>query len=199
MPRSRFHDMIVAHGCTCSFIKHASALYFKMLFACGGECMIALNLTDIKKITTHLFLKDTFDSFSFIEGEIITFNAFRIDGYIQKDFFDTGAELPEYSPWKNLRQYCFAIIKGRRTPLSFHFIFSLSQKNIEKLVIQNAPELRPENVQGLYMNLHFNGKHLTCVTGTSFKTFTMDKTLEHVWDEMVEKFFRTKELPFEKQ
>ena len=161
--------------------------------------MIALNLTDIKKVTSHLFLKDTFDNFSFIEGEIVTFNTFRIDGYIQKDFFDTGTELSEYSTWKNLREFCFTIIKGKRTPLSFRFIFSLSPANIEKLVARNTPSIPPENVQGLYMNLHFDGKQLTCVTGTSFKTFTMDKSLEHVWDEMMEKFLRQKELPFEEQ
>lgn len=170
-----------------------------MLLACGGEPMIALNLTDIKKITSHIFLKDTFDNFSFIDGEIVTFNTFRIDGYIQKDFFDTGTELPEYALWKNLREYCFTIIKGKRTPLSFRFIFSLSPKNIERLVRQNTPSLRHEDVQGLYLNLHFDGKQLTCITGTSFKTFTMDKSLEHVWDEMVEKFLRQKELPFEEQ
>ena len=63
-----------------------------MLLACGGEPMIALNLTDIKKITSHIFLKDTFDNFSFIDGEIVTFNTFRIDGYIQKDFFEVPEE-----------------------------------------------------------------------------------------------------------
>lgn len=161
--------------------------------------MIALNLTDIKKITSHLFLKDTFDNFSFIEGEIVTFNTFRIDGYNQKDFFDTGTEFSEYSYWKNLREFCFTIIKGKRTPLSFRFIFSLSPVNMEKLITRNVPAIPPENVQGLYMNLHFDGKQLTCVTGTSFKTFTMDRSLEHVWDEMVKKFLRQKELPFEEQ
>ena len=33
-----------------------------------GGSMIALNLTDIKKVTSHLFLKDTFDNFSFNKG-----------------------------------------------------------------------------------------------------------------------------------
>ena len=47
------------------------------------------------------------------------------------------------------------------------------------------------------MNLHFDGTHLTCVAGTSFKTFTLDKSLEHVWDEMVRKFFLQKGIPYE--
>lgn len=160
--------------------------------------MIAFSLTNIKDFMAHLLLSDTFDSFAFIEGEIVTFNTFRIDGFIQKEFFDTDAELPEYSPWKNVREYCFSLIKGKRTPLSFRFIFSLSHKNIARLIEQNALSLRPEEVQGLYLNIHYDGGKLACVTGTSFQTFTMDKTLEHAWDEMVEKFLKQKQIDFEK-
>lgn len=161
--------------------------------------MISLTLPDIKDFTSHLLLKDSFDSFCFIEGEIMTFNTFRIDGFIQKEFFDTDSELPEYSYWKNIREYCFQIIRGKRTPLSFRFVFSLSPKNIERLIRQSVPSVRPEDVQGLYLNLHFDGTHLTCVTGTSFKTFILDKSLEHIWDEMVKKFFHQKGIIFEQQ
>ena len=59
---------------------------------------------------------------------------------------------------------------------------------------QTVPEMSPEDVQGLYLNLKFDGMHLTCITGTSFRTFTMDKSLEHAWDEMVKKFFLKKKL-----
>ncbi len=158
--------------------------------------MKALSLPDIKDFTSHLFLKDTFDGFYFIEGEFVTFNTFQIDGYIQKDFFDTGAELPEYSYWKNVREYCLSLIRGKRTPLSFRLVLSLSRKNIIRLIRQNGLSVLPDDVQGLYLNIHFDGKSLTCVTGTSSKTFSMDKSLEHAWDETAEKFFRQKEITF---
>ena len=160
--------------------------------------MIAFSLTNTKEFMSHLLLSDTFDHFSFIEGEIVTFNTFKIDGFIQKEFFDTGAEMPEYSPWKNVREFCFSVIKGKRAPLSFRFIFSLSRNNIRRLISQSAPGLAPDSVQGLYLNIHIDGGRLTCITGTSFKTFTMDKTLEHAWEEMVEKFLRQKHIEFEK-
>ena len=47
-----------------------------------------------KSCMSHLLLKDTFDKFSFIEGEITTFNTFTIDGFLHKEFFD---EKPERS------------------------------------------------------------------------------------------------------
>lgn len=160
--------------------------------------MIAFSLTNIKEFMSQLLLSETFDSFAFVEGEIVTFNTFRIDGFLQKEFFDTEEPLPEYSLWKNVRDYCFSLIRGKRTPLSFRFIFSLSRKNIEMLTAQNVPSLDPDTVQGLYLNIHYDGARLTCVTGTSFKTFTMDKSLERIWDEMAEKFFRQKGVEFEK-
>ena len=50
--------------------------------------MIALKLKNTKNFMTHLLLSDTFDNFLFIEGEIVTFNTFTIDGYIQKAFYE---------------------------------------------------------------------------------------------------------------
>lgn len=144
----------------------------------------------------QLLLSETFDHFSFIEGEIVTFNTFKIDGFIQKDFFDAEEEPPQYSYWENLREYCFSIIRGKRTPLSFHLVFSLSPSNTERLIARNTPSLQAKDVQGLYLNIRYDGKHLSCITGTSFKTFTMDKSLEHAWDEMVQKFFRQKKIEF---
>ena len=77
-----------------------------------------------KNCMSHLLLKDTFDHFSFIEGEITTFNTFTIDGFLKKDFFD---EAPEdvHSHWKDVREFCFQIIRGKRTPLSFKIILLL--------------------------------------------------------------------------
>ena len=103
--------------------------------------MISLFIPDIKDFTSQLFLKDSFDSFCFIEGDIVTFNTFHIDGFVQKGFFDTDTVLPEYSYWKNVREYCFNIIKGKRTPLSFRFIFSLSPKKVSALYLVCLPKI----------------------------------------------------------
>ena len=145
-----------------------------------NDNMIALSLPDTRTITAHLFLKETFDRFCLIEGEITTFNTFHIDGHIHRDFFD-----------------CLNLIRGKRTPLGFRFVFSLSPENIARVTGQSGSAVRPENVQGLYLNFHFDGTSLTCVTGTSFRTFTMAKSLEHIWDEMAQKFFRQHQIPFE--
>ena len=107
--------------------------------------------------------------------------------------------IPErnYSLWKELREYCFSLIRGKRTPLRFKFVFGLSEPNIEKLLRQQGLSFTPQDVQGLYLNISYDGHSLRCVTGTSMNLFTLDKSLEEAWDKMVQKFFVQKEISFE--
>lgn len=159
--------------------------------------MIALKLTSPKKFMSHLLLSETFDHFLLIEGEIVTFNTFRIDGYIQKEFFDGQEHLAEYSAWKQVREFCYSLIKGKRTPLSFKFVFSLSPENISHLIENGGLDFQSSNVQGLYLNIRFDENGLSCVTGSSLKTFSMDKSLDKSWDAAVQKFFTQKGIEFD--
>ncbi len=142
-----------------------------------------------KSCMSHLLLKDTFDQFAFIEGEITTFNKFTIDGFLHKDFFDEEPDR-EYSCWKELREYCFSIIKGKRTPLHFKIVLSLAPVHFaDFLASHQITSFRPEEITGLYLNFHYDGTVLQCITGISMNTFHMDKTLEKEWDTYVEEFF----------
>lgn len=96
-----------------------------------------------------------------------------------------------------MRPFCLELIKGKKTPLNFKIVFQLSSSNTEKLLLQTGVALTPSDVNGLYLNLHYDGRSLHCITGTSLNLFTMDKSLEHAWDEMVRKFFHAKEIPAE--
>ncbi|MCB6201888.1 DUF5721 family protein [Extibacter muris] len=151
---------------------------------------------DTKACMSHLLLKDTFDSLSLIEGEITTYNKFTIDGHIHKDFYEE-APAREYSLWSELRSHCLSIIKGKRTPLGFKFILSLSREDIIGFLEQGGLRYRPEEIQGLYMNLRYDGTHLACVTGTSMHTFTMDKSLDEAWDRWVQTFYANAGIAFE--
>lgn len=157
---------------------------------------------DTKKCMNGLLLSPAFDSFLFIEGEITTFNTFQIDGRLKKEFYhqvpgeDTAPDR-EYALWKEQREFCFSLIKGKRTPLSFKFILSLSTPNISRLLTQEELPFTPNDVQGLYLNFKYDGTHLSCTTGTSMNLFTMDKTLEQAWDKMAQRIFAKYEIPFE--
>lgn len=164
--------------------------------------MISLTL-DTKNCMTELLLRETFDHFLFIEGEITTFNKFSIDGYIQKEFYgaaETEAASEEtHSAWKKLRDFCFSIIKGKRTPLNFRFIFSLPKNEIGRLIAEQQLDFQSETVQGLYLNFKYDGSTLTCTTGTSLNTFTLDKSLEHAFDKWTGEFFSAQGINWELQ
>lgn len=148
-----------------------------------------------------LLLTDTFDSYFFIEGDVTTFNQFHIDGYLQKNFFSAeetdGITLEDYSHWKDIREYCLGIIKGKRTPLDFRFIFSLPRQDLQTLIEAEHLDLNESDIQGLYLNFAYNGEQLQCTTGTSFKTFILDKSLEQAWDKAAQQIFDQHDIAYQ--
>ncbi len=166
--------------------------------------MIALNLLEVKECMEKLLLRDDFNSFSFIEGTIATFATFSLDGYLKRDFYNSDEQEAltsvgkTHADWADMKEYCFHIIKGKQAPLSFKFVLSLSKENTAKLLTRDLPHISVEQVQGLYFNFQFEKGTLECITGTSMKTFSMDKSLDHIWDETAMKFLKQKEILFEK-
>lgn len=149
--------------------------------------MIHLTI-DTKKCMSQLLLCDTFDHFSLSDGEITTFSKFHIDGYLHKEFFEDTPE-QEYGLWSDYRNFCFSIIKGKRTPLHFKFIFALPAESMQEVLAAADSSVTMEQIQGLYLNFRFEDGVLTCTTGTALKVFTLDKSLEHALDNWIKVFF----------
>lgn len=143
----------------------------------------------------------TLPHMSIIEGDITTFNTFQFNGRLKKDFFSAeekeALDDREYALWKELREFCLSLIKGKRTPLGFHFVLSMSAPNIARLLEQEHLSFAPADVQGLYLNFKYDGTKLSCTTGTSMNLFTLDKSLEQAWDKMAQRIFAKYEIPFE--
>ena len=140
--------------------------------------MVGLKIEDVKGFTSKLFVKEDFDLFLVKEVQIVTFNSFSIDGHIRKGYF-SEEELEEigdegFAPWKLLRPVCFGLIKGKRLPGSFHIVL----------------QLPASQVQGMYLNIRYEDGALYCITGLSLGFFTLDKTLEDLWDRSAEEFLR---------
>ncbi len=164
--------------------------------------MIALQIQDVKDFMGKLLLQHTFDAFLVVEGSITTYNTFHIDGRLHPDYYTAEEQealktsLRSFSLWQELKPFCLELIKGKRTPLGFRFTFRLSRENTEKLLTQTGSSFSLEQVDGLLLNLRYDETGLVCTTGTSLKLFTMDKSLEHAWDQMVQKFLLRQELIF---
>lgn len=165
--------------------------------------MRAFQIQDVKGFMSHLLLLNTFDRFLLVEASITTFNTFLIDGHLNKDYFSYDeetkkeqAELYVYSFWEQVRPFAFSLIKGKKTPVAMKIIFSLAPKNVEKLIQQNSLTIKASEVGGLFLNVRYDGQKLTVTTGTSLKVFSLDKTLEQLWDELVGAFLKKHGIAF---
>lgn len=154
--------------------------------------MVGLKIEDVKEFTSKLFVKESFDSFLVKEIQIITYNSFSIDGHIRKGYF-TDEELEEFgkegfTAWKLLRPVCFGLIKGRRLPESFRIVLQLSRSQVERFAAGQGVD--SEQIQGMYLNIRYEDGALYCITGLSLGFFTLDKSLENLWDSTAQDFLR---------
>lgn len=167
--------------------------------------MTALTMNETNLFCKKLLGTPLFDAFLLEECTIATANTFTIDGHIHKKFYTeaereemglTSPDAPVFSSYASLRPLCFELIKGKRTPLSFCFVFHLSKENTEKILQKTDAALSISDVRALVLTVRYDGSAVTCTTGTSLSVFTMDKSLEHAWDNMVRRFFLKNDLGF---
>ncbi len=166
--------------------------------------MLALKINDVKKFMNQLLIGDTFDSFSLVEASITTFSNFTIDGKLHKDFFDTDTvqnisfDDTPYCPWKELKSYCFSIIRGKLLPIQFRIVFQLSPLQYSTLFTDSAFQISNTQVRGLNLNIQYKNNELFCTTGISSDTFLLDKQPELTWDSAVPEFFQKHQLDFDR-
>lgn len=163
--------------------------------------MIALHIADIKDFMAKLLLQNVFDNFLLAELEIHTFTKFQIQGRLNKSYFSSD-ELEQIQDkslvkWSEVRPFAFQIVKGNKTPSSFHIVLQLSEENVKKLIQSTGIPMNFSDVTGLYMHMKYDNGSLDIITGTGVKIFTMDKTLDKEWDEMTKKFLKHHGILFE--
>ena len=165
--------------------------------------MQAFSIPDIRDFMTKLLSADTFDTFLVTEAVLTTFTTFEISGTYHPDYFDTdsgqgpdAAGSEQYISWRMLRPCFHDLIRGKQKPLGFRIVMRLADYNVEKLLRQTGVPFRVPDIAGLYLNISYDGKNITCITGTALKIFTPDRSLEHTWDEMVGKLLQQKQIPY---
>jgi hypothetical protein len=165
--------------------------------------MIALHLTDLKSFMNELLKTDTFDHFLLQEAVITSAATYVIDGHINKDFY-SESELEELGltgypalPFSFLRQNCFDLIKGKKAPDSFRFVFELSPENLSRTLESVQSSYTAADLSGVFINLRFQNQLLTLTTGISYRIFSVDKSLDSAWDALVKRFLSQHKISFE--
>lgn len=132
-----------------------------------------------------------YDSFYLYEARVKTKLDYYVNGKLNKDYFDSeqAEELPEYIEWKDIKQTVYDYIKGTRLPIALKIILMFNRENVNRLLEMNHLPVNSEDVSALFLNVVYEHDTLSVTTGTSLKIFTLDKTLEQVWDDTVKKYY----------
>ena len=96
-----------------------------------------------------------------------------------------------------MKPFCYSIIRGKQTPLQFKFVFRLSYEKVRHAVDKSGISLEPDHINGLFLNIQYSAGQLICTTGTSVSTFSLDKSLDQMWDRMVLCFFQENDIDYE--
>lgn len=165
--------------------------------------MILLKLSEIKNFMNKLLCTDTFDHFLLQEAVIQGAVTYHIEGALHTDFYSTdelealGLSGMGFLPFGSLRSQCFDLIKGKRTPSFFKFVFLLSPENLARTLEQTHSSFSPNDITGIFLNLKFQNGDLMLTTGISYRIFSTDKSLEHEWDQLVKRFLKNHEISYE--
>ena len=165
--------------------------------------MIALKITNVKQFMGKLLTSEEFDSFMLEEASISTYNTFMIDGHQNRDFYTTeeweDKEMRPYdfTTWKQIRPICFSLIKGTHTPSAFKFILHLIPDYTVSVLKNGDTSVTPQQIKALVLTVKYDGTVLTLITGTSFHTFIMDKTVDVLWDNAIRQFLDKRGINYE--
>ena len=141
---------------------------------------------------------DCFDSFLLAEASLLTAVEYTIDGHINKDFYTKEEqEDPTVCPypfvtWSSMRPICFDIIKGKRSPSRFKFVFHLNPDYVPGVLKGLDSSITPDQIKALVLTIRYDGSSAIIVTGTAFHSFVMDKSLDAQWDKTMRQFLSRK-------
>lgn len=151
--------------------------------------MISDEIKNIKDFMSELLISNSFDSYLVTDVTITTFNTFHIDGHIKKEFYSASEyedmNKPLLSQWSQVKKYCYDIIKGKKTPLSFKIIFMMPDDIVRQLIYDNSLSIDINNITGLFINIKYENGHLSYTTGTSLNILELDKSTEKAFDKYI--------------
>ena len=162
--------------------------------------MIALQIQDKKKMLQVLLESASFDTFLMQEVSVIRDSSLFLEGRIHPEYQaqqdPVQTEGADFVPWHNIRTLLASYI-GKEFPLSFKFVLQAPAAYTQNLLKNAAFTGDPSTVKGLILTFRYEQEHLTCLTGISLTTFSMDKSIETLWDQGIKKALANMQIGFE--
>lgn len=163
--------------------------------------MVALKILDVKEFMSKLLVKGVFDNFLLSEAELMCGCSYVINGRRNRDWYSEEElmELPdrEYMKLSEQRGFLYELIKGKKTPKSMKLVLLLSRENLVRVLERIGREKEADTIEGLFLNIRYENGEVRMITGSSFKVFSLDKTIEREWDDNLKVFLKHYEIAFE--
>jgi len=155
---------------------------------------------DVKVFMGSLLMSDKFDFLEIRGVDITTFTHFNISGQkVMPALPETNVENKDsnsdnnietkikasYCKWAEIRPLVHSIIKGGGRPSHMKIIFSMEPEQALKL---------HDNGAAMYLNVTYNGEEVFFTSATAQRGFSLDKSLDHVWEDYLFSFFKLNEI-----
>ena len=75
----------------------------------------------------------------------------------------------------------------------------MPDKGIQSILTSGGLSCKVKDVNGLFLNITYQNEEILCTSGVSLKTFTLDKSLDRIWDDMMLRFFAARSIAVELQ
>lgn len=142
--------------------------------------VFSIEKEEIKIFMQKLLRENSFDKLEIRNISLETIVKFDILGAINKDYLNED-ENRYFVKWKELKPYIVALIKGNIKPKFFKIVFSLDDKAVNNIC---------DNANALFLNITYQNNIIIGNTGTSQKSFSLDKKEDKIWEDIVLKFFK---------
>ena len=103
-------------------------------------------------------------------------------------------QIEAYVRWGRVRELCFQLIRGRKTPSSFRITLRLAPGERERFLREAGYAVDAEQIGSFLLNLRFEKGELSCVSLASLNCFPPERSLEEAWDQWAQRFFREYKL-----
>ena len=169
--------------------------------------MTAFTIHNIGSFMSKLLSSDCFDSFLLEEAVIRMAVTYTIDGHLNRNFYesdvwDDPTQRPFImQPWSEARGICREMIRGKKAPASLRITLRLKPEPMAK-TLAGDKDLQPgtaDAVGALVVNIRLDDTGLHLITGVSWKSFSMDKAPDRIWDRTMERFLAAKGIDWERE
>ena len=142
--------------------------------------MVNFYIEELGKFMSMLLAGDTFDTWEVMEAKAETFCEFKVNGKINREFFDTEEKesLQEYAKWQDVKPLFYQAIKGKKLPLAFSVVLLL-------------PKTQEQDGKR-FLNIRYTKQGCVLTTGYAQQTFSLDKTTEQEWDVLAGEWLKEK-------